>query len=110
RKSLEFKKLDAMESFQHPLTALSKKNKHVWEFQESYMNMEKDKFVEYTFNDELIHKLTNLGTDSITLYKQKFRPQYEWFEYWNSYEFYEYIKRTVELFRINSKYYNFSEE
>lgn len=108
-KSLEFKKLDPMESFRHPLTALSKHNRRIWEFQERYKWMEKEKFIEYTFNDKLIQNLTQLGTDSIPLYKLKFRPQYEWFEIWTNYQYYEYIKKTVDLFRRNSKYYNFTE-
>lgn len=110
KRSLEFKKLDALETINHPLTAFSKSNRQKWAFQERYEKMEKEKFVEYTFNDEIIQKLTNLGSDSIQLYKNKFRPQYEWFEYWNHYQYYNYIIKTVEIFRRNIKYYQYQKD
>lgn len=109
-KQLNFEKLDPIESFRHPLTALSKSNRKIWEFQARYEWMEKEKFIDYTFNDKLIQNLTQLGSDSIEIYKRRFRPKFEWFEYWTNYEYYQYIIKTVELFRNNSKYYNIKEE
>lgn len=110
QKALRTPKLTGMDAFQHPFSALSKENRRTWAFQERYYRTEQEKYIEYVFNKELIQELTQLGTDSMEDYRKRFRPTYQYLVNWNEYDYYLYIKNTVDIYRRNSAYYTKDDE
>lgn len=91
--------LEGSDVIAHPFDALSKKNRQLWAFQKRFQYFEKQKFIDYVFNDELIGKITGLKGDHLLDYKKVYRPQYEQIQAWNTYEFYDYIKQTGLSFK-----------
>ncbi len=100
---LDMPRLSAIGSIQHPFSALSKKNREVWRFQDNYTATEKEKYVDRTFNKEVITKYTGLTGDSLAYYMVKFRPSYEDLRGMNDYTFFSYIKRTAHSYRSYSR-------
>jgi len=96
---LDFPRMSAVEKIKSPFSALSKKNRMIWQFQEDYSNFEKEKYVDFTFNADLITKITGLTGDSLTRYIRRFRPSYEQLRGMSDYTFYTYIKGTVQRYR-----------
>ncbi|XZF12448.1 carboxypeptidase-like regulatory domain-containing protein [Chitinophagaceae bacterium MMS25-I14] len=92
-------KLSTFGSIEHPFSALSKKNRQIWAFQDEYASFEKEKYIDYTFNADVISKLTGLTGDSVAVYQKMFRPRYEQLRNMQEFEFYRYILRTVKLYR-----------
>ena len=96
---LDFPKLSGIEAIAHPFSAMSKKNREMWAFQDDYAEFEKEKYVDKTFSDAVVTKFTGLTGDSLMAYKRRFRPSYEQLKSMNDYTFYNYIKGTVGRFR-----------
>ncbi len=99
KSALQHYKLEGFDMVQHPFDALSKRNRRIWAFQKQYEAFEKEKFIDYVFNERLIAQITKLGSDSMQVYTRLYRPQYYQVKAWTDYEFYEYIKRSVAEFR-----------
>ena len=99
KSSLEFQKLSAVESIRHPFSALSKRNRQIWAFQEEYNRFEQQKYVDYTFSETLVKNLTGLQGDSAQTYLRLYRPSYDMLRSISEYEFYRYVKQTVANFR-----------
>ena len=99
RQALEHYRLDGLDAVQHPFDALSKRNRQIWRFQKNYEYWEQDKFIDYVFNDRLIVQLTNLGSDSLQIFKKLYRPSYPMIRSMNDYQYYTYIKESVARFR-----------
>jgi len=97
---LEFPTMSTLDVIQHPFTALSKRNRQIWHFQKEYAYYQEQKYVDYTFNEKLVSSLTGLQGDSATRYMQFYRPTYEQLRSMNEYTFYNYIKQTVQRYRI----------
>ncbi|HTO16116.1 MAG TPA: hypothetical protein VLZ83_10105 [Edaphocola sp.] len=98
QKALDHYKLTGLDIVQHPFDAMSKRNRMIWRFQKNYEIWEKDKFIDYVFNDRLIVQLTGLNAENIEEYKRRFRPSYDQIRGLNEYDYYSYIKETVKLF------------
>ena len=98
-KALNHYKLKGLDIIQHPFDAMSKRNRMIWRFQKNYEIWEKDKFIDYVFNDRLIVQLTGLEAENIEAYKKKYRPSYETIKSLNEYGFYSYIKETVKQYK-----------
>ena len=96
---LDFPKMSAMEVIAHPFSALSSKNRQIWQFQEDFDNFEREKYVDMTFNDAIVTRFTGLTGDSLRSYKRRFRPGYEQLRSMNDYNFYNFIKTSVHRFR-----------
>jgi hypothetical protein len=101
---LEFPKLTGLDVIRHPFSALSKKNRQIWAFQEEYTWFEQQKYIDYTFNEKLIKDITGLSGDSLQLYMKRFRPTYEQLRATNEYGFYLYIKETGEIYRTGRRF------
>lgn len=97
---LKHYKLEGLDVLQHPFDALSKFNRQIWAFQKHYEFFEKEKYIDYTFNERLIGQLTQLGGDSVQVYMRQYRPGYDMLRNMNLYEFYDYIQKTVAQFRM----------
>lgn len=96
---LDFPRLSAFGSIQHPFSALSKRNREIWKFQESFTATEREKYVDRTFNAQLVSRFTGLSGDSLNYYMVRYRPTYEALREMNDYTFFNYIKRTVHSYR-----------
>lgn len=102
KQALEHYKLTGLDIIQHPFDAMSKRNRMIWKFQQNYEYWERDKFIDYVFNDRLIVQLTQLDSDSLELYKKLYRPHYNFIRAMNEYDYYTYIKNSVQEFRERS--------
>jgi len=96
---LEFPKMSFADMINHPFSAMSKKNRQIWAFQDEYAMMEQQKFVDYTFNETLVNNITGLSGDSVKAYIRMYRPSYDQVRNMSTYDFYNYINRTVGMFR-----------
>jgi len=97
---LDFPTMSTLDMIEHPFSALSKRSRQVWAFQKEYDHFQKEKYIDYTFNDKLVTRITGLQGDSLQRYMQRYRPSYEQLRSMNEYTFYNYIKQTVERYRI----------
>lgn len=96
---LDFPKLNGLQAIASPFSALSKKNRQIWQFQDDYAEFEKERYVDKTFSDEVVTRFTGLTGDSLMAYKRRYRPSYEQLRSMNDYTFYNFIKVTVQRFR-----------
>lgn len=105
KNALEFPQLTGLDAIQHPFSALSKRNRRIWAFQKEYAIFEREKYIDYTFTAAVVKNLTGLDGDSAQFYLRKFRPTYEQLRSMNEYEFYDYVKQSVEYFRTGLRRY-----
>jgi hypothetical protein len=96
-------RLSTLESIESPFSALSKSNREVWAFQESFAYFEKEKYIDFNFSPQLVTNLTGLTGDSLVVYMRRFRPNYEALRTMKTYDFYNYIKQSAELYRRRSR-------
>lgn len=96
---LEFPKMSSIDMIAHPFSAMSGKNREMWKFQEDYDYFEKEKYVDMTFNEAIVTKITGLRGDSLRYYMRRNRPTYEQLRSMNDYSFFNYIKTTVHYYR-----------
>jgi len=99
KKELEFQEITGLDVIRHPFSAMSKHNQQVWAFQKEYQFYQRQKYIDFLFNDQQITKVTGLKGDSLQVYKQIFRPTYEQLRAMGEYGFYSYIKRTATAYR-----------
>lgn len=99
KETLEYPRLTGVEVLQHPFSAMSKKNRQIWAFQDEYKFYQEQKYIDYTFNSKLVNNITQLDGDSLQAYMELFRPTYQQLRSMSEYAYYNYIKRTVELYR-----------
>lgn len=104
KNALEFPTLTGLDAIRHPFSALSKRNRQIWAFQKEYNYWEQQKFVDYTFNKQLITSLTSLTGDSLDVFMKRFRPSYEQLRNMNEYSFYNSIKENAYIFRHGPRY------
>lgn len=97
--ALDFPKLSGLGAVQSPFSAMSKKNRAIWQFQDDYNEFEKQKYVDKTFNEEVISKVTGLKGDSLHYFMRRYRPSYEQLKAMNDYTFYNYIKANAYHYR-----------
>lgn len=108
KQALEYPRLTGIDVVQHPFSAMSKKNRQIWVFQDEYEFYQQQKYIDYTFNRELVNKVSGLKGDSLDVYMTLFRPTYPQLRNMNEYTYYNYIKSTVDAYRkrgINSRHH-----
>jgi len=103
KSALNLPRLNTIESIEHPFSALSRSNREKWAFQESYAYFEKEKFIDFNFTPQLVTSLTGLTGDSLVVYMRRFRPSYEAVRTMKTYDFYSYIKKSVDFYRSRSR-------
>lgn len=103
KQTLEFPTMSGVDMISHPFSALSKTNRNKWAFQKDYSYWESQKYVDYAFNEFLIGRLTGLKGDELKAYQNSYRPTYEQLRGLTEYEFYEYIRRTAEVWKRNRR-------
>lgn len=99
KETLEYPRLKGVDAIQHPFSAMSKKNRQIWAFQDEYRFYQEQKYIDYTFNHKLVNNITGLSGDSLQSYMELFRPTYNYLRSMSEYTYYNYIKTTVELYR-----------
>lgn len=99
RHLLSYPKLTGLDMIRHPFSAMSKRNRQIWAFQEEYALFEQQKYVDYTFNEKIVENLTGLRGDSLRLYLRRFRPSYYQLRDMSAYNLYKYIKESVYYYR-----------
>lgn len=103
RSALDYPRMTTFEQIESPFTALSRSNQMKWKFQESYAMFEREKFIDFTFNENLVKELTGLEGDDLKKYMKRFRPSYEALRNMSLYDYYSYIRYTAERYRRTSK-------
>lgn len=96
---LDFPRLSTIGAIQSPFSAMSKKNREIWQFQDDFNEFEKEKYVDKTFNEELVTKYTGLKGDSLHYFMRRYRPSYEQLRAMNDYAFYNFVKTSVYKYR-----------
>lgn len=106
KEAIEYEKLTGLDIIRHPFSAMSKRSRKIWAFQKEYTYFQKEKYIDYTFNENLIKTITGLDGDSLQYFMRRFRPTYEQLHSMSDYNFYYYIKKNAEFFRtgIRSDY------
>jgi hypothetical protein len=100
---LDFARMSTLDEIQHPFSALSKKSREIWAFQDDYKYTEQQKYIDNTFNAKIISDISGLKGDSVLVYMKRYRPTYEQLRSMNDYAFYNFIKWSVELYRERSR-------
>jgi len=96
---LDFPKMSAMDMIAHPFSAMSSKNREIWQFQDDYNYFEKEKYVDRTFNAELIQRFTGLSGDSLRYFMRKYRPSYDQLKSMNDYNYFNFIRQSAHTYR-----------
>jgi hypothetical protein len=99
KSELDFPKMSAIDMMQSPFTAMSRHNREVWQFQDDFSDFEKEKYVDRTFNAELITTITGLKGDSLHYFMRRYRPGYEQLKAMNDYTFFNFIKASAHKYR-----------
>ncbi|TXI81038.1 MAG: hypothetical protein E6Q39_01865 [Crocinitomicaceae bacterium] len=86
-----------------PLAMLSKKNREEWAFQKMYAQWESEKYIDLTFNERLVHKITYLEGDSLLEFMKLFRPSVSFLRSASEYEYLNYIKYCFNLYTRQKK-------
>lgn len=84
-----------------PLAMLSKKNRQEWAFQEMYKEWEKEKYIDFVFNEKLVAKITYLSGDELQDFMKRYRPDYNYVRTATTYEYLEYIKSSYYQYKIS---------
>ena len=83
----------------NPFDFISKRNKQIWAFQKAFDYWEKEKFIDFVFNDKLILQVTDLNEEALAEFKRLYRPTYEMIKSFQSdYDYYLYIKMSSQYF------------
>jgi len=96
---LEFPRMTGLDIIQHPFSAMDKRNQEIWAFQDMYAATQEEKYIDYTFNKQLVTKLTGLQGDSLSMYMKRYRPTYGQLRNMSDYNFYGYVRKTVAIYR-----------
>ncbi|MDI9320068.1 MAG: hypothetical protein QM530_06275 [Phycisphaerales bacterium] len=96
--ALDYPRMTPMQQIESPFSALSKNNRMKWAFQDSYAQFEREKFVDYTFNENLVKELTGLEGKDVQNFMKRYRPSYEALRNMSLYDYYNYIKQSAIRF------------
>jgi len=82
-----------------PLAMLSKKNRQEWAFQEMYQKWEQEKYIDFTFNEKLVARITYLKDEELKQFMKRYRPDYEFVRTATDYEYLDYIKSCYYVYK-----------
>ncbi|HUX84611.1 MAG TPA: carboxypeptidase-like regulatory domain-containing protein [Chitinophagaceae bacterium] len=78
---------------------LSPKRRRLWKFQRDFYSNEQRAYVRSRVTEELVHRLTGLNGDSLTLFIGRYTPVYSFVRRATDYELDEDIRQKVGAFR-----------
>lgn len=87
-----------------PLAALSKQNREKWAFQEMFDKWQKEKYIDFVFNKDLVKKITYLKGNDLRRYMRLYRPSAQFLRTATEYEYLDYIKRSYRQFLERGQY------
>lgn len=99
RTTLDYPRMTAFEQMESPFTALSRSNQLKWKFQESYAMFEREKYIDFSFNESLVKQITGLEGEDLQRYMRFYRPSYEQLRSMSQYDYYSYIRITGAHFQ-----------
>ncbi len=76
-----------------------RRNKMNLAFQKRLIEEERDKYVDYKFNNSLLKRVTGLTGDTLEKYKREYKPPFEFIANATELEFYEYILKSAAQFK-----------
>lgn len=76
-----------------------RKKKQDLAFQKRLIEDEQDRYVDYRFSSNVIHRITGLSGDTLALYKKLYRPSYIFVVTGTLAQFYQYILNTSYAFK-----------
>jgi hypothetical protein len=88
----------------NPITALtylvpSKARKRKEHFQEQLVYWEKEKFIDYRYNAELVERMTKLNGNDLDTFMHRFRPGYQFIMDASEYDLLLYIKQSFQQYQ-----------
>jgi hypothetical protein len=84
-----------------------RRNRSMLRFQERLIKEEQDRYIDYRFNENIIEKLTDLEKgEKMNIYRQLYRPEYEWLTTALDIELYQYIQIAAKEFLQNRQKQN----
>jgi hypothetical protein len=88
----------------NPITALtylvpSKARKRKEHFQEQLVYWEKEKFIDYRYNPELVERMTKLNGNDLDTFMHRFRPGYQFIMDASEYDLLLYIKQSFQQYQ-----------
>jgi ASC-1-like (ASCH) protein len=98
KRILEKPGVDEMSASTAPMAMMSNKFREEQEFKENYAKWERQKYVDYMFNEKQIGKWTSLRGDSLQLFINTYKPSYEFIRKANDYQYLSYIKNSLAAF------------
>lgn len=96
---LEYAKMSTAQKMNHPFSAMSKYSQQIWAFQDDFSEVEKEKYIDYVFNSQVVKNITGLSGDSVKVYLRNFRPSYDQLRGMTDYDFYSFIMNSVKAYR-----------
>lgn len=84
-----------------PLAMLSRKNRQEWAFQAMYEAWEEQKYIDFTFNERLVSRITYLKGEELSEFMRRYRPSYQFLREASDYEYLSYIKDCYIHFKKN---------
>jgi hypothetical protein len=87
-----------------PLAALSKQNREKWAFQRMYDKWQREKYIDFVFNEKLVEKITYLKGNDLRRFMSLYRPNASFLRGATEYEYLEYIKKSFLQFQKQGKY------
>jgi hypothetical protein len=86
-----------------PLAMLSRKNREEWAFQKMYARWEDNKYIDFTFNERLVSRITYLEGEELDEFIKLYRPSVEFLRNASEYEYLDYIKHCYYQYKRNKK-------
>ncbi len=80
------------------ISMLSKQQRQKWAFLEMHEKWEKEKYIDYRFNENKIARWTKMSGAQLERFMQIYRPSYEYARSANEYQFMKYIKDCVAVY------------
>lgn len=80
-----------------------RKNKSMLRFQQRLLLQEQEKFIDYRFSKQLVHRLTGLEGAELDAFMKAYRPPYEAAVYASDYEFQELIRISFDMYLKDKK-------
>jgi hypothetical protein len=97
--TLEIPRMSGVDAISSPFSAMSKRNRMAWDFQDRFAMEERERYIDFTFNAQLVHDITKLEGEDLALFMRRFRPKYEDLRGMDTYTLMTYIRTMADYFR-----------
>jgi hypothetical protein len=77
---------------------MSKKRRQEFAFVQNFEMFEREKYIDYKFNQRQLKKWTGLNDEDLVEFMRKYRPGYNYLRSTNEYNYYLYLKKSLNEF------------